>query len=55
MLSPKDVASKSFVRAYDKYTFVLCSTAVVAYCAQQYFVRDTFDFRENFPNRAYGS
>ncbi len=35
----KDATSKKFVKAYDKYTIALCGTALVAYGAQQYFVR----------------
>jgi hypothetical protein len=35
----KNPASKKFVRAYDRYTVALCGAALVAYGAQQYFVR----------------
>lgn len=35
----KNAASKKFVRAYDRYTVALCGAALVAYGAQQYFVR----------------
>lgn len=38
MWTPKDAAAKKFVRAYDKYTIILCGTAAVAYGIQQYFV-----------------
>lgn len=34
---PQSDAAKRFMRSYDKFTIALCTTAALAYGAQQYY------------------